>query len=66
MYLYWDVKGCNTTKMKNNSYATFFFFWGGGGKQGVYGRRANGELEDLVQKIHILDKNLLRIPTSIL
>ena len=65
MYLYWDVKGCNTTKMKNNSYATFFFE-GGGGKQGVYGRRANGELEDLVQKIHILDKNLLRIPTSIL
>ena len=37
-----------------------------GGKQGVYGRRENGELEDLVQKIHILDKNLLPIPTSIL
>jgi len=48
-------------EMKNNSYATFW-----GASKVYYGRGANGELEDLIQKIHILDKNLFRIPTSIL
>ena len=61
MYLYWDVKGCNTRRNEKQQLCYIL-----AGKQGVYGRRANGELEDLVQKIHILDKNLLRIPTSIL